>query len=487
MTEQKINKPKHSRTGSDWPNMSKMPAKKKSCFQITSVTQAHQGPGGPTDDTESLDDPDESRTEEPSEIYEASRAEYESAGERRSSVEALNNAGEAEAHLNAPQASQQSGEELRKVGSVHGGQQPSAPANTGSCTSRFRVIKLDHGTGEPFRRGRWTCTEFYEKDSETSHHARTDSLRHSSVTLDPVGERDSGLGPSVGLTATHSGPGLGSAAEGSHSSVPQQHVSGVPATHSSFSSVKPGAVPPQSSMGGLQPHPAQNVLPVGQNDLLHSDFLLQKSPTMPSSYPPQQPVPGVHPAGSQAEFYQQPASVPPGQSLPVVGQFPAAVLPSASSGSQVGDVRPAAPQAPMLVGGSTPPSQQQNTVQYPPAGQPHPTSAGVLNVPAVNAGSSVPTSAPSASTATVPNATASSLPPGLIATSKTPGALGPTSGVLEAGGGRKSEGGVIPQSPVIPGRKAGKPLMPKDLQLTSPVTSPLLFEIPIPVDGDEDR
>lgn len=33
-----------------------------------------------------------------------------------------------------------------------------------SCSSRFRVVKLDHGLGEPYRRGRWTCVDLYDKD-----------------------------------------------------------------------------------------------------------------------------------------------------------------------------------------------------------------------------------------------------------------------------------------------------------------------------------
>ncbi|KAK5618733.1 hypothetical protein CRENBAI_012648 [Crenichthys baileyi] len=587
--------------------MSKMPAKKKSCFQITSVTQAQVAAVGATDDTESLDDPDESRTEEmSSEIYDVSRAEYEPACDRSSSDEALNNVGEAEAQSNAPQATQPPGPgvnttgELRKVvtpGSVHGGQHqsgisvttgsplmtqhggvqhhppatasPSVSANTSysaagtssststvSCSSRFRVIKLDHGTGEPFRRGRWTCTEFYEKDSETSHAGRTDSIRHASVTLDPAADRDSGLGPSVGSTAspaTHSGPGLGSMAEGSHSSLSQQqqqvlHQSYSSQQHggsSSFSSVKPTALPPQSSLGGLQPQGAQNVLPSGQNGLPHSEVHIQKSPMMPPSYPTQQPVPGVHPITNQSsglvqhqtEYYQQPqpASIPlglsGGQSLPVSsfsavtgGHIPAPVIPPVSGASvvsQVGDAGlvvggsmsagpPAlaalqqpqtvgfgVPGGPMLVGGSTLP--HQTTSQYAPVGQPkpigHPTSSGVQNVPAIAVGSSAPTSVPtavlSASIATMPNVTTSSLPPGQIAHSKTPGALVvqglPTSGFgqVEASGGRKSEGAVIAQSPVVSGREAAKPFMPETLQLSTPaVTS--LFGIHIPVDGEED-
>ncbi|XP_042283739.1 TSC22 domain family protein 2-like isoform X2 [Thunnus maccoyii] len=403
--------------------MSKMPAKKKSCFQITSVTQAQVAAVGAADDTESLDDPDESRTEDmSSEIYDMSRAEYEPACDRSSSEEALNNVGEPEATgVMAPSHIPQAGQlpalssntvgEFRKVGSTHGGQQPpgigvttglnpitqpgamqqqpapaasvsvntsqpatvtsSAPppaTSTASFTSRFRVIKLDHGTGEPFRRGRWTCTEFYEKDSEGSVVSRTvDSIRHASATLDPAADRDSGLGHtggSVVALATHSGQGLGSMADASLSSprmhsvetLPQQQqqqqqihhqnystrqqgVSGS-VTQSAFSSSKPTAVPQQQAqptVGSLQPSAPQSVLPVGQNGLPQSVLHLQKSPIMPPSaqpiaYPPQQQQqqqPQQLPMGhhltsqspgliqNQTEYYQQqqqqqPASMQPG-------------------------------------------------------------------------------------------------------------------------------------------------------------------------------
>ncbi|XP_078120592.1 TSC22 domain family protein 2-like [Sander vitreus] len=433
--------------------MSKMPAKKKSCFQITSVTQAQVAAIGAADDTESLDDPDESRTEDvSSEIYDMSRAEYEPACDISSSEEALNNVGEPEAtsvmapsHIpQAGQLSAMSGNimgEFRKVGvsgSTQGGQQPpghgattgvslitqpgamqqqpapaaSGPVNTSqpaavtssapppatstvSCTSRFRVIKLDHGTGEPFRRGRWTCTEFYEKDSEGSAVSRTgDSIRHASATtLDPAADRDSGLGHtggSVVAPATHSSQGLGSVADASLSSSrmhlvempPQQqqqiHHPNYSATQSAFSSSKP-------TVGGLQPSAPQSVLPLGQNGLPQSVVHIQKSPIMPLSaqpiaYPPlqqQQQVPIGHQLTSvssgllqnQTEYYQQqqPTSMQPGistgQSLPVsslsagpqpVGQGHTSVLPPASGGasvpSQVGDVAGAG-------GGSVPTGQ----------------------------------------------------------------------------------------------------------------------------------
>ncbi|XP_072114392.1 TSC22 domain family protein 4-like isoform X1 [Mobula birostris] len=48
-----------------------------------------------------------------------------------------------------------------------------------SCGSRFRVVKLDHSLGEPYRRGRWTCMDLYDKDLDGHLLARAlDSTRH---------------------------------------------------------------------------------------------------------------------------------------------------------------------------------------------------------------------------------------------------------------------------------------------------------------------
>lgn len=174
--------------------MSKMPAKKKSCFQITSVTTA-QVATSITEDTESLDDPDESRTEDvSSEIFDVSRAtDYgpEEVCERSSSEETLNNVGDAETpgtvspnllldgQLAAAAAAPANGGGAVSARSVAGALAstlvatatsapssgaPGAPPVAGSsagpgtaaasqppttCSSRFRVIKLDHGAGSP--------------------------------------------------------------------------------------------------------------------------------------------------------------------------------------------------------------------------------------------------------------------------------------------------------------------------------------------------
>ncbi|XP_040284016.1 TSC22 domain family protein 2 isoform X2 [Bufo bufo] len=195
--------------------MSKMPAKKKSCFQITSVTTA-QAASSITEDTESLDDPDESRTEDvSSEIFDVSRAtDYgpEDVVERSSSEETLSNVVEAETpgttSPNVPQEATPT--------SVAPAASPSPAASTAACSSRFRVIKLDHGSGEPYRRGRWTCTEYYDRDSDGTVITRTaDSLRH----YEHAAERDSGLGATGG--SVHAGHGPDSIADTSLTAVSQ--------------------------------------------------------------------------------------------------------------------------------------------------------------------------------------------------------------------------------------------------------------------------
>ncbi|XP_068599215.1 TSC22 domain family protein 2-like [Brachionichthys hirsutus] len=210
--------------------MSKMPAKKKSCFQITSVTQAQVAASSVTDDTESLDDLDESRTEDvSSEIFDVSRAD---AGvcERSSSEETLSNVGETPESRTPVTAPVNGGVFYRSIGTGRGtphhlgGSMPvpaaaqtfvptthpvsvnnSAPASTpvahaapvsASCSSRFRVIKLDHGAGKSFRRGRWTCTEFYDKDSDSNANRTVDSIKPP-VTPDYSIDRDSGIGVTV--------------------------------------------------------------------------------------------------------------------------------------------------------------------------------------------------------------------------------------------------------------------------------------------------
>ncbi|XP_062993711.1 TSC22 domain family protein 4 [Elgaria multicarinata webbii] len=61
---------------------------------------------------------------------------------------------------------------------------PSAPSSPGTAPvsvagSRFRVVKLDQGSGEPYKRGRWTCRDFYEQEVDPHLAGRlADSARH---------------------------------------------------------------------------------------------------------------------------------------------------------------------------------------------------------------------------------------------------------------------------------------------------------------------
>ncbi|XP_068961127.1 TSC22 domain family protein 4 [Petaurus breviceps papuanus] len=97
--------------------------KKKSSFQITSVTTDYEGPGGsgggdsPTTTVSTLPTPRLPNGEPSSEL---------------------------------------GGKGTPRNGSPP----PGAPA------SRFRVVKLPQGLGEPYRRGRWTCVDIYERDLE---------------------------------------------------------------------------------------------------------------------------------------------------------------------------------------------------------------------------------------------------------------------------------------------------------------------------------
>ncbi|XP_012589754.1 PREDICTED: TSC22 domain family protein 2 isoform X2 [Condylura cristata] len=377
--------------------MSKMPAKKKSCFQITSVTTA-QVATSITEDTESLDDPDESRTEDvSSEIFDVSRAtDYgPEVCERSSSEETLNNVGDAETpgtvspnllldgQLAAVAAAPANGGGAVSVRNVAGalantlaaaasaapstgtpGGLPAVGSSAGpgtatpsqppaTCSSRFRVIKLDHGSGEPYRRGRWTCMEYYERDSDSSVLTRSgDCIRHSS-TFDQTADRDSGLGATGGsvvvvVASMQGAHGPDSGTDSSLTAVSQQPPlekmsQPVPAPPLGFGVGQP---PPPPPVGGAV---AQSSAPLplfpgsaaGSQQMMAAQQLTQpqgtgpgvsaaasKGPGLPLTNVtlaqpaltlPPQPVPAVGTSASQPaqQFaYPQP-QIPPGHLLPV--------------------------------------------------------------------------------------------------------------------------------------------------------------------------
>ncbi|XP_073700687.1 TSC22 domain family protein 2 isoform X2 [Garra rufa] len=477
--------------------MSKMPSKKKSCFQITSVTQAAQvAANSNTDDTESLDDPDEPRTEDmsSSEIYDMSKGgDFEpEACDVSLSDESLHNEAETSdgpvgsrnsnaVHTNpnvravaGPVSSQTSTSVASNATS-----QTSSSATVSSCSSRFRVIKLDHGTGEPFKRGRWTCTEFYERDTDaSSSSARTvDNVKHTSTT-------DHNVDIAGGSVAAH--VGLSTPAVEAHTD--SGYISGP--------TNPPVELQQQTFSISQQGLAAQNI---------YTDAHI-KSPSMPSTTQPQPFFPGKQ-VQKPGQILQTviPSNQPPVSvtSLPLVtplNQGPSPVMtPATGSAHMLVDSRGLPISQPEHVQGllqqlalgnvsATAVLQQAPVPLIQPAVtvsvSPHGVVPGVQNVPAVmSSASNTPQSMPKQTP--VPQQNQPQGVHGGLGTQTTPANFSqlPT-GIAKADENQRKPDGLF-QSAVFTGKDAIKPLNPEGLQLPTPAVNSL-FGIAIPIDGDED-
>lgn len=489
-----------------------MPSKKKSCFQITSVTQAQVAANSITDDTESLDDPDESRTEDmsSSEMYDMSKGgdfepeacdvsltdeplhnDAETASAQDGAVTLPGSRNTSAVHVNpnvravSGTAGQMSPSQTSPlVASTSTPTSVSSSATVSGCSSRFRVIKLDHGTGEPFKRGRWTCTEFYERDTDASSYGRTaDSVKQHAGTADHSADRD-GLGGSV---------------------VAYNALSTLTEPHTDSGYVSSPSNPPvelqKQTFGILQ----QGLGLVAQN--LFGDAHA-KSPSMPSTAQPQLFYPGkqaqkpgqmlqtVIPS-NQADFRLQ--NQPLGSS---VTQGPSPVLtPAAGSTHVLGlvpqpvDVQGLLPQSNISAALGTVSATSAGSQAPVPLVQPAVTHAvvpGVQNVPVVlPSASNTPQSMPKQTPVPVvppqqnqPQGVPSGSAAGLGAQtnpsifSQLPGGVGPA-------GENQRRTELLLQSSVLLGRDAIRPLNPEGLQLPMPAVNSL-FGIAIHIDGDED-
>lgn len=530
--------------------MSKMPAKKKSCFQITSVTQAQVAASNITDDTESLDDPDESRTEDvSSEIFDVSRADM-GVCERSSSEETLNNVGEPPESQpptagpvngglcfissgtgrvtphnmggSAPVPASATYPSSTVMNSVSGSSvstnvTAAAPVST-SCSSRFRVIKLDHGIGEPFRRGRWTCTEFYEKDSDSNVNRTVDSIKPT-ANLDHSIDRDSGLGATINSVVTSSafsaqalenavdsGYSIGHPAHPHPSESPQQGYSLAPQIGSGASAFQPTGY---TSSASQQPQQAQvNVQPVAPQTFLsnslngvHQNAMQQKSTILPPATQAQQFAYPTHPTGlsaGQPDYRQQHFGSStqnlPKSALPVgppTSQVPSPLITSAGSGAQgLGGEAGSAQGLLLQVGNATPTAtilpgggQQQHVNQTQPSG-----GIGIALAPSVTTSTSH--SGIQNAPATVPSITHTTLGGGLV---QPQGAHGGTTTGLSSGysnqaedNRQKSDALPQPSASVVPGKDAVKPFIGEGLNLPTPAVNSL-FGIQITMNVDEDR
>lgn len=256
--------------------------KKKSGFQITSVLPAQVSSASANnsiaEDTESYDDMDESHTEDLSSSdmldVSVSRATDTGVPERSSSEETLNSlhGGETPGVTSPNEPVMHQGyivngvhhhhHHHKTVQSVAPSTIPAAPqapapssvfvatdsvtmpvasANPVTTASRFRVVKLDSNS-EPFRKGRWTCTEFYEKDAPPGDAA---SVAHRAVESVIQSEHETTSGSSSASTLSGGGGG----GDVTHLTPP---------TESSSAPVPPVGVEPQSSYAQI----ASNVQPL---------------------------------------------------------------------------------------------------------------------------------------------------------------------------------------------------------------------------------
>ncbi|XP_073708172.1 TSC22 domain family protein 1 isoform X1 [Garra rufa] len=319
--------------------------KKKSGFQITSVLPAQVSASGNNsiaDDTESYDDMDESHTEDlsSSDILDVSvsRATDTGVPERSSSEETLNSlhGGETPGVTSPNEPVMHQGYMVNgvhhhahhhKTGrpaalpTVSGGRsvQPAvkepapvpvttdvaaapvptgttmpvttvAPANppstqtqpsTATTASRFRVVKLDSNS-EPFRKGRWTCTEYYEKDAPPGDAA---AVAHRAVESVIQSEHETTSGSSSGSTLSGGGD-------------VQQGYGGVHAQDPSAHLVPQAAVAPsvllgvESSSASVRPYsdpnyPANAKPPVSISGVHHTPVeYAQMSTAQPLQIPP---------------------------------------------------------------------------------------------------------------------------------------------------------------------------------------------------------
>ncbi|XP_056099869.1 TSC22 domain family protein 1 [Rhinichthys klamathensis goyatoka] len=185
--------------------------KKKSGFQITSVLPAQVSASGNNsiaDDTESYDDMDESHTEDLSSSDILDRTADTGVPVRSSSEETLNSlhGGETPGVTSPNEPLMHQGYMVNGVhhhktvqgrattipavpsGSVLVETGVTAPESVSavpptSTASRFRVVKLDSNS-EPFRKGRWTCAEYYEKDAppgDTAAHRAVESVMQAEL------------------------------------------------------------------------------------------------------------------------------------------------------------------------------------------------------------------------------------------------------------------------------------------------------------------
>ncbi|XP_067085307.1 TSC22 domain family protein 1 isoform X1 [Osmerus mordax] len=248
-----------------------------------------------------------------------------------------------------------------------------APA---AASSRFRVVKLD-SSSEPFKKGRWTCAEYYDKDLPASASASLDSVGPSAraaeavrqfapESMSTVGtERESTSGSSVSSTLSHYAESVGSGETGGP--LPPH----LPAQLQDYTSSPQGVQAPLAgfpmAVSHTQPH-------LHLQDMTHAHLKTTMAPSNPTSV--HQPIP-ISMAGLQTTIGHP--NPPMSQQQLTYAQAAAIHIPGSTQGlagvhqQQMGYAsphqHPPAPQAgpalirPLSQGGSLPPDYPQTLPQ----------------------------------------------------------------------------------------------------------------------------
>ncbi|XP_054640615.1 TSC22 domain family protein 1 isoform X1 [Dunckerocampus dactyliophorus] len=240
-----------------------------------------------------------------------------------------------------------------------GGGQPAPASSTQTTTttgSRFRVVKLDTNS-EPFRKGRWTCTEYYEKEIPPAVVSEAPKGAEASVETEPGNAGGSPVLPAVqpphtlqpyqlpsqDFTSPHTmqSPPQATAQNTPLNYVSPQEVVGTAHMQKPGAPVTPPAPPQQAALnqspqqlpyavdrhqaqaqgGYISPQLSAGILPGGSGR--QPDFIQPTAPFQTQVQPPLTPMTASIPPGSGV------SAQPPGgvaQQLPHLGHMaPSAV------------------------------------------------------------------------------------------------------------------------------------------------------------------
>ncbi|RXM98527.1 TSC22 domain family protein 1 [Acipenser ruthenus] len=211
-------------------------------------------------------------------------------------------------------------------------QQQQAPPPT---SSRFRVVKLD-SSSEPFKKGRWTCTEYYDKEppvsvavaSATSEtmpsHRAVESIRQTQPDTTVGSERESTSGSSVSSTVStlsHYTESVGSGEMGA-TSILQGFQQQQPPPPQQVDYGGPQSL--QASLPGLPQSVSQPQLAQAQmhsQEVAHSLLKTSGTPSVPSSIGSvQQQQPPVNLGSVQTSIGLPTATIAQQQQLPYTQQ-----------------------------------------------------------------------------------------------------------------------------------------------------------------------